>query len=127
VNEIRSLLVGSSVVLWAFGTWWIPFLVLFGVWRHLVRHYPFSFEPNLWSAVFPLGMYTVASVSLGRTANLGFMVAEAKVWLWVGFAAWLVTLALTLVSPARSLLGAVLRYGSRQYRRDVRVTPEGHR
>jgi hypothetical protein len=72
-------------------------------------------------------MYTVASVSLGRAANLGFMVAIAKVWLWVGFAAWVVTLGLMLVSPARSLLGAALRYGCRLYRRDVRVTRQGHR
>jgi tellurite resistance protein TehA-like permease len=104
VNEMHSLLVGSSVVLWAFGTLWILLLAVFGVWRHVLRRYPFSFEPNMWSAVFPLGMYTVASVSLGRAADIGFMVALAKVWMWVGFGAWVATLALMLVSPARSQL-----------------------
>jgi tellurite resistance protein TehA-like permease len=105
VNEMHPILVGSSVVLWAFGTWLIPFLVMFGVWRHVVRGYPLSFEPDLWSVVFPLGMYTVASVSLGRAANLGFMVAVARVWLWVGVVAWVAVLALMLSALWRSFLG----------------------
>jgi tellurite resistance protein TehA-like permease len=105
VRQMRPLLVDLSVVLWAFGTWWIPLLVLFGVWRHLLRRYPLSFEPRLWSVVFPLGMYTVASVSLGRAANLGFMVTVARGWLWVGVVAWAAVLALMLVA----LVGALRR------------------
>ncbi len=105
VHEMHPLLVGVSVALWAFGSWWIPLLVLFGVWRHLLRRYPLSFEPELWSIVFPLGMYTVASVSLGRAANLGFLVAVGTVWLWVGVTAWVAT----LVSMLAALSGAVLR------------------
>lgn len=104
VREMHPILVGLSVVLWAFGTWWIPLLVLLGVWRHLVRHYPLTFEPRLWSIVFPLGMYTVASVSLGRAADLGFMVVIARGWLWVGVAAWVVTLAWMLAALGRALL-----------------------
>ena len=105
VREMRPVLVGLSVVLWAFGTWWIPLLVLFGLWRHVLRRYPLSFEPRLWSVVFPLGMYTVATYSLGTEQGLGFMVAVARVWLWVGTAAWAATLALMLAHYGRLWAG----------------------
>ena len=94
-HAMRPFLIGLSVTLWAFGTWWIPLLVLFGLWRHVLRRYPLGYEPRLWSVVFPLGMYTVASYTLGHSdAGLGFMVDISRVWLWVGAAAWLATLGL---------------------------------
>lgn len=94
-HSLRPFLVGFSVMLWAFGTWWIPLLVLFGLWRHGLRGYPLAYEPRLWSVVFPLGMYTVASYTLGHTdPGLDFMSEIARVWLWVGAAAWLATLTL---------------------------------
>jgi tellurite resistance protein TehA-like permease len=62
VADLRPFLVGLSVVLWAFGTWWIPLLILFGIWRYVVQDYSRSYEPRLWSVVFPLGMYTVAII-----------------------------------------------------------------
>jgi tellurite resistance protein TehA-like permease len=101
VAELRPFLLGMSVVLWAFGSWWIPLLVLFGLWRHALRRYPLTYEPRLWSMVFPLGMYTVASYTLGRTAHLAFMVSIARVWVWVGVVAWFGVLAL--------MAGALLR------------------
>lgn len=111
VNELRPFLLGLSVALWAFGTWWIPLLVLFGVWRYLIRHYPRSYEPRLWSVVFPLGMYTVASWSLGHAAGgLTFMTSIARFWFWIGFAAWIVVLVLMLVAllqAVRDRAGAV--------------------
>ena len=88
LTEMRPFVVGFSVVLWSFGTWFIPRLVLFGLWRYFVRGYSWGYEPKLWSVVFPLGMYTVASVTLGRAADFGFMTALADAWLWVGVAAW---------------------------------------
>ncbi len=93
-GEFRPFLLGMSMVLWSFGTGWIPLLVLFGLWRHVLRRYPLAYEPQLWSMVFPLGMYTVASYSLGRAADLGFMVSIARVWVWVGVVAWCGVLAL---------------------------------
>ena len=108
VDSLRPFLIGLSVVLWAFGTWWIPLLVLLGLWRYVVRGYSRAYEPRLWSVVFPLGMYTVASVTLGRAAGLGFMVSVARVWVWVGVAAWVVVLGLMLAALARAL---VYRYG----------------
>jgi tellurite resistance protein TehA-like permease len=103
VASLRPFLLGTSVVLWAFGTWWIPLLVLFGVWRYVVRGYPKGYEPALWSVVFPLGMYTTASYSLGRAGHYGFMVDIARVWVWVGIAAWAVVTVLMLAALAGAL------------------------
>ena len=58
----------SHFTLWAFGTWWIPLLIVLGLWRHVRRHWPLSYEPTLWSVVFPLGMYSVATLSFGKVA-----------------------------------------------------------
>ncbi len=83
----RQVVSGLSFLLWAFGTWWIPLLIAFGVWRHAVRREHVGYEPALWSMVFPLGMYSVASEAYGAVAGLGFMVDIARVAVWVAFAA----------------------------------------
>jgi tellurite resistance protein TehA-like permease len=103
VNQLRPFDTGLSLVLWAFGTWWIPLLVLFGIWRYLIRGYPRTYEPRLWSVVFPLGMYTVACWTLGHTTAFTFMTSIARVWIWVGVAAWVVVLVLMAVASLRAL------------------------
>ena len=105
VNDLRPFLVGLSVVLWSFGTWWIPLLILFGLWRYVVKGYSRRYEPRLWSVVFPLGMYTVASYTLGSTTKLDFMVSISRVWLWVGVAAWLAVFISMLTELVRSFSG----------------------
>jgi tellurite resistance protein TehA-like permease len=106
IDGLRPFLLGVSVVLWAFGTWWIPLLVLFGIWRYLIGGYPRTYEPRLWNVVFPLGMYTVASWSLGHAAGgLAFMSSIARVWFWVGFVAWIVVAALMVVALIRARPG----------------------
>jgi tellurite resistance protein TehA-like permease len=110
VADLRPFLIGLSVVLWAFGTWWIPLLVLFGIWRYVVRGYSRAYEPRLWNVVFPLGMYTVASYTLGQAAGLGFMVSVARVWVWVGVGAWAVVLGLMVVALVKALVHP--RHGS---------------
>jgi tellurite resistance protein TehA-like permease len=81
---------GFSFALWAFGTWWIPLLIVLGLWRHVRRHWPLSYEPTLWSVVFPLGMYSVATLSFGQVAHLSFMEPLSRFMLWVAVAAWVV-------------------------------------
>jgi tellurite resistance protein TehA-like permease len=104
IDGLRPFLVGVSVVFWAFGTWWIPLLVLFGIWRYLIRGYPRTYEPRLWNVVFPLGMYTVACWSLGHAAaGLGFLTSIARVWFWVGLAAWIVVLGAMLLALVQAL------------------------
>ncbi|XRQ14311.1 tellurite resistance/C4-dicarboxylate transporter family protein, partial [Actinomadura welshii] len=55
VTATRGLIAGTSVVVWAFGTWLIPPLVAAGWWRHVTHRVPLRYEATLWSVVFPLG------------------------------------------------------------------------
>lgn len=101
---LRPFLIGVSFTLWAFGTWWIPLLLLFGLWRHVLRGYPAAYEPRLWSVVFPIGMYTVASDTLGRATGLSFLISIAQVWVWVGVGAWSALFMLMGVSLWRAAM-----------------------
>ena len=92
---------GFSFALWAFGTWWIPLLIALGLWRHIRRHWPLSYEPTLWSVVFPLGMYSVATLSFGKVAHLNFMEPLSRFMLWVAVAAWAVVAVAFLAQFAR--------------------------
>ncbi len=98
LTEMRSFVVGLSVVLWSFGSWFIPLLVIFGLWRYFVRGYPWTYEAKLWSVVFPLGMYAVASATFGRAIDFAFLPALASVWIWFAVAAWLIVVALLIAS-----------------------------
>lgn len=80
--------------LWAFGTWWFPFLILLTIWRYRRLAEP-VYEQTLWSMVFPLGMYAVATDVYGGVAGIQQLrsIAAAEVWLalvaWVIVAAWM--------------------------------------
>src|SRR5690606_7201314 len=102
LTAVHEFVAGAAVVLWAFGSWFIPALILFGLWRYFVRRYPWSYEPKLWSVVFPLGMYAVASVTLGRAIDFDFMQQLAAVWVWVGVAAWGIVVLLLILAAARA-------------------------
>jgi len=104
----RSTVEGFTLCLWAFGSWWIPFLILLTAWRYLapaVRVY----EQTLWSMVFPLGMYAVATAAYGEAAGLPLLapIARAEIWLalvvWLAVAFWMVTSWIRPVPPARLL------------------------
>lgn len=88
LHATSSVVSGLTYLLWAFGTWWIPMLLVFGVWRHGLRREPVRYESGLWSMVFPLGMYAVGSILYGRIEHLGFMVDIGEAEAWVAFAAW---------------------------------------
>jgi tellurite resistance protein TehA-like permease len=92
---------GFSFALWAFGTWWIPLLIVLGLWRHVRRHWPLSYDPTLWSVVFPLGMYSVATLSFGKVARLGFMEPLSRFMLWVAVAAWVLVAVAFIARIAR--------------------------
>ncbi len=89
----RPVIAGLSVAAWAFGTWLIPPLIAVGVWRHLIRRVRLRYEPGLWSIVFPLGMYGVASRELGTVARVSWLVTLGQYEAWVALAAWIAAFA----------------------------------
>ena len=106
VDATRGLIAGLSVVFWAFATWLIPVLVAAGVWRHYVRKVPLRYVPTLWSMIFPLGMYAVAGIYLGRADRLPIVEWIGSSWLWVAVLAWAVVLVAMLRSIGRALRSA---------------------
>ena len=101
VRIIAGFVHGSCFALWAFGTWWIPLLMVVGLWQHYSHHGHLHYEPSLWSAVFPLGMYSVATLLYGKAAHLAFMEPIARFMLWVSVAAWVLLAGAFLVRFAR--------------------------
>ena len=107
VAVTRDLIAGLAVVFWAFATWLIPVLVAAGWWRHVRRRVPLRYEATLWSIIFPLGMYAVAGIYLGRADHLPVVEAVGRVELWMAFPAFVlifvamfVHLFRTVVAPA---------------------------
>ena len=61
---------------------------------------PLTYTPALWSLVFPLGMYGVASLRLSLAAELPALKTVSGAMTWVALAAWIAT-ALGLVLACR--------------------------
>ena len=81
---------GVTIMLWAWGTWWIPFLLLIGIWKYVIQKDRFTYHPSLWSIVFPLGMYTTATHVFETAYRLPFLASIPVVSLWIALAAWLI-------------------------------------
>ena len=88
----RPIVAGLGVILWAFGTWLVPLLVVFSLWRFRLSH-RLSYAPPLWSVVFPLGMYAAASLELSTVERLPLVADIGRAASWVALAVWAVVFA----------------------------------
>jgi len=113
--ELLPFVKGLTLMFWATATWWLPVLVMLGVWRHVLKRYPLTYDHGYWGAVFPLGMYAVCTLRLAREFQLSFLAPIGEVFAWVSLAAWAATaigLARRLV-PRRTTAADEHRRGSR--------------
>lgn len=103
LQAMRPFIDGVTLIMWAWATWWIPLLVLFGIWKHGVCRVPLRYTPMLWSLVFPLGMYALASLRLSLAADLPPLRAVSQAMVWLALAAWAATAGGLALASWRSL------------------------
>ncbi len=107
LEGLLPFLKGFTIFFWAAGTWWIPMLLILGVWRHLYRKFPLRYDPLYWSAVFPLGMYAACTFEMARAMNLDFLLPIARVFVYVALLAWATTFVGLIKSLVSSLIPAL--------------------
>lgn len=91
LTSLLPFLKGFTLLYWATGTWWIPMLVLLGIWRHGFERFPFRYDPLYWGAVFPLGMYAACVWQMSRAMEFDFLSWLPETFLYIACAAWIVT------------------------------------
>ncbi|MBK7251853.1 MAG: tellurite resistance/C4-dicarboxylate transporter family protein [Gammaproteobacteria bacterium] len=89
LDSLRPFLKGFTIFYWATGTWWIPMLLLLGVWRYVYKRFPLAYDPLYWGAVFPLGMYATCTQELMLAMGFDFLAPLPRIFLYAAFAGWL--------------------------------------
>lgn len=101
---MRPFVLGLTVMFWATATWWIPMLLVLGIWRHRVRAVRLTYDPLYWGLVFPVGMYAVCTFRLAGALEMPFLVSVSRVFVIAAAVVWL----LAFLGLARRMLYAVL-------------------
>ena len=95
---------GVTLTLWAWAAFWIPLLALFGIWKHGFCRVPLTYSPDLWAIVFPLGMFTVASLRLSLVADFPSLRAFSLGMMWLSVASWTAAVLGLAITSWRSFL-----------------------
>jgi tellurite resistance protein TehA-like permease len=106
LQSLLPFIKGFTVFYWATGTWWIPMLLLLGVWRHVYRRFPLKYDPLYWGAVFPLGMYAASTHQMIDALDLEFLGFLPPVVLAVALLAWAAAFIGLVSDVVRRLRGA---------------------
>lgn len=91
LESLLPFIKGFTLFFWATGTWWIPMLIILGIWRHVYKKYPLKYDPLYWGAVFPQGMYTVCTFRMAQALNIPFVKNISDVFIYIALALWVLT------------------------------------
>jgi tellurite resistance protein TehA-like permease len=106
--SLLPFLKGFTIFYWATGTWWIPMLLVLGVWRHVYMRFPLRYDPLYWGAVFPLGMYATGTHEMAQAMSLPFLDFLPPAFLYAALVAWGLAFVGLLADLSRRLLRPAL-------------------
>ncbi|TWT51780.1 putative membrane protein [Allorhodopirellula solitaria] len=93
LDELQPFLKGFTLLFWATATAWIPMLITLGVWRHVLKRYPITYDLQYWALVFPLGMYTTCTYRLEEQLDLPYLQFIPNIFVWLALIVWCLTFA----------------------------------
>jgi tellurite resistance protein TehA-like permease len=102
--QVLPFVRGLTLMWWATATWWIPMLLILGIWRHVVRRFPLRYDPLYWGAVFPIGMYTVVTARLSVAVDAPYLFSITRAFVYVAVAAWSLAAVGMIVHVAGNIL-----------------------
>jgi tellurite resistance protein TehA-like permease len=94
---------GFTLFFWSFGTWWIPLLLVLGIWKYVFHRTQFKYSPLYWGMVFPLGMYTACTFKLSQALELPFILNIPKYFIYLAYFAWTIIFVTMLISMLKAV------------------------
>ena len=91
LSSILPFVKGFTLLYWATATWWIPMLLVLGVWRYFLKKIPLTYDPLYWGVVFPLAMYTTATFRLSEAFAAPYVMVVPRIMIAAALTAWLMT------------------------------------
>ncbi len=100
-GDVLPFLRGLTIFFWAFGTWWIPLLVILEIWKHGPGRVAVHYHAGCWDMVFPLGMYTVCTYDLSEALAVRSLHWIPGGFIFIALTAW----GLVFIGLIRNLMG----------------------
>lgn len=99
--DLMPFLKGFTLLFWATATWWIPMLLVLGVWRYIMKRVPLTYDPLYWGVVFPLAMYTTATYRLSEAFKAPYLMPIPRIMVGIALTTWLMTFLGLVMQGAR--------------------------